>query len=187
MKAVGIVTFLVQIVFLVWDAIKTAIKEHNDDVDVYRSCAQPWWFVLNCTQGLVLGFFMLVGVYILRASKNYEPETDLARKLHDKHKKEYTCLLLVCILTFFVLIFSQNLYTTLLYFRERNQQHPSCSRITSSWSLNQGIWLSQRLLAYCLWVVPFIYMFWQDINKKLRHHKERAIKAQNDGVNYYAH
>ncbi len=31
--------------------------------------------------------------------------------------------------------------------------------------MNQMIWIVDRSLVYCVWVIPFIWMFWQELKK----------------------
>lgn len=162
LKFIGVISFIIQTALLIYCSATTIVYEKKD---IYQSCTTFYWFALNCSQMLILFFFCCVGVQILRSIHNYAPISDLARKLHDKHKKNYTNQLKTCIFTIVTVIVISNFYTTSLYFGERNKIYSSCTKITQSWTLNQMIWIVDRSLVYCLWVIPFIWMFWQELQK----------------------
>lgn len=161
LKLIGVVSFLLQMFCLIWDRVYT--EKIRQEHDFYVSCTTFYWFALNCSQNLILGFFVFIGVCILRSIYRYKPETELAQKLHQEHRTAYMRQLGTCVVTLLMVICIGNFYTTFLYFREKNLANPSCTRITGSWALNQMFWLVQRSLIYSLWVYPFMWMHWKEL------------------------
>ena len=175
LKLIGLISFILQMVCLLYNSVKERFDRKNENY--YSSCATFYWFALNCSQNLILCFFVLIGVYILRAVHKYNPETELAQKMHEEHKTTYMSQLATCVVTLLIVIFIGNFYTTFLYFSERNSENPSCTRITKSWAFNQMFWFVQRTLIYSLWVYPFIWMHCKDLNAS---RSSEVLKMSND-------
>lgn len=69
LKLTGLVSFILQMVCLLYNSVKERLDSKNESY--YSSCATFYWFALNCSQNLILCFFVLVGVYIMRAVHRY--------------------------------------------------------------------------------------------------------------------